>query len=105
MPGLLLEKVGSVEDVAKIYSDKHEPVMSMGKGGLKKGELNRPLGISLEGERRIHFCDSWNSRIQVFSRNGTFRKEFGKGLLVMPHSVVLRGKYALVSGLGHKRCV
>ena len=95
-----IEGMGSVEDVVGIYAKKLDPFLSMGRGGVKKGGLNQPLGIGLEGERRIYFCDSWNSRIQVFSRNGTFRKEFGKGQLVMPHSIVLHDNCALVSDWG-----
>ena len=74
-----LKRIGTVHEMRRLYSDKLEPVRSIiGKKGIKKGEFNYPHGVRIEGEK-IYVCDSSNSRVQVFSNDGKFLTEFGKG--------------------------
>ena len=40
-----LERIGTVQDVRRFYSDKLEPVWSIGKIGNKRGEFNYPRGV------------------------------------------------------------
>ena len=83
-----LERIGTVQEVGRLYSDKLEPVWSIGKKGSKKGEFDYPRGTRVEGEK-IYVCDSDNSRVQVFSKDGKFLTEFGKGQLVYPYDIAL----------------
>ena len=94
-----LERIGTVQEVRRFYSDKLEPVSSFGKKGNKKGEFNLPHGVRVDGEK-IYVCDTNNSRVQVFSNDGKFLTEFGKGQLDHPHDIALCDKWAFVSDWG-----
>ena len=52
-----LERLGTVLEVSRLYSDKLKPVRSFGKEGTKKGELDRPGGIRIDEEEKIYVCD------------------------------------------------
>ena len=91
-----LERIGTVQEMSSLYFDKLKPVWSIGKEGNKKGEFDYPRGIRIEGEK-IYVCDSDNHRIQVFSKDGKFLTEFGKGQLVYPYDIAVYDKWAFVS--------
>ncbi|KAI6647297.1 hypothetical protein LOD99_12294 [Oopsacas minuta] len=73
-----LEKLGSIQDIAVPYRNKTEPTRRIEKSGPKKGELFYPHGLALDGNK-IYIADGRNSRIQIFSTDGKFIQEFGKG--------------------------
>ena len=91
-----LGRIGTVQEVRRLYSERLEPVRSIGKEGSKKGEFNYPHGIRIEGEK-IYVCDSNNRRVQVFSNDGKFLTEFGKGQLDYPYDIALCDKWAFIS--------
>ena len=91
-----LERIGTVQEVRRLYFDKLEPVKSIGKEGNKNGEFYFPRGIRVEGEK-IYVCDTINKRVQVFSNDSKFITEFGKGQLVNPYDIALYDKWAFVS--------
>ena len=93
----LLQQLERLGAVSRLYSDKLKPVRSIGKYGTKKGELNWPRGIRIDEEEKIYVCDCWNSRIQVFSEDGKFLTEFGKGQLYRPYDIALYDRWAFVS--------
>lgn len=43
---------------------------TLGRGGSKKGELNRPTGIVVDSKGNIYVADSMNYRIQALDKNG-----------------------------------
>ncbi|MCK4364985.1 MAG: hypothetical protein KAW45_02935 [Thermoplasmatales archaeon] len=45
--------------------------------GSNPGELNRPRGIDIGSDGYVYVADTGNSRIQVFTKDGSFVKEFG----------------------------
>ena len=94
-----LIRLGSIQDTAGLYINKTNPVRSIGKPGSKKGELNGPLGLALDGEK-IFVADNNNSRIQIFSMEGKFIQEFGKGKLINPHSIAISDEWVFVSDWG-----
>ena len=91
-----LERIGTVQEVKRLYSGKLEPVRSIGKEGSKKEEFKYPCGIRIEGEN-IYVCDYNNKRVQVFSDDGKFLTEFGKGQLSNPHDIAICDKCAFIS--------
>ena len=93
----LLECFGSVQDRPGLYKDKVKAVKCFSKKGSKKGELNLPRGITLDEDRMIYVSDCGNSRIQIFSTEGKFISEFGKGQLKEPCSIVLYDTWVFVS--------
>ena len=101
-----LERMGTVQEVRRLYSDKLEPVWSLGERGWKNGEFEYPQCIRVEGEK-IYVCNQNNSRVQVFSNDGKFLTKFGKGLvdhvlsLFRPYDIALCDKWAFVSDRYH----
>lgn len=91
-----LESVATIQNVSKLYSDKLEPVKSIGNEGNKR-DLNEPRGIRIDEEEKIYVCDYNNSRIQVFSKDGDFLTEFGKGQVIRPHDIAVDDNWAFVS--------
>ncbi|KAI6653873.1 E3 ubiquitin-protein ligase TRIM71-like isoform X1, partial [Oopsacas minuta] len=96
-----LEKLGSIQDIAVPYRNKTEPIRRIGKPGSKKGELNYPNGLALDGDK-IYIADAHNSRIQIFSTEGKFIQEFGKGELQYPRGIALYKEWVFISDWGLK---
>ena len=94
-----LEKIGSVQEVTRLYHEKMNPIATFGKLGSKKGEFNWPHGICVE-RNIIYICDYFNTRVQTFSKEGKFISEFGKGQLERPYGIALYDKWAFVSDNG-----
>lgn len=70
------------------YIGKEHPVISSCKIGSGDGEFKNPRALSIDRMRNeLYICDSSNSRIQVFSTKGEFRRSFGKDHLVEPLGV------------------
>ena len=92
-----LSKLGSIEETADLYKDKIQPIRSFGKEGGKKGELNAPVDIKLDGSSRIFVADHWNKRVQIFTPEGKSVGEIGKGHLKCPYSLEIMGGFLFVS--------
>jgi len=78
------------------YSKEGNYILEWGKPGDQPGEFNLPHGIAIDSKDRIYVADRSNSRIQVFSSNGTFISELkgddlGRpfGLAVLNHRIYL----------------
>ncbi|KAI6653476.1 RING finger protein nhl-1-like, partial [Oopsacas minuta] len=94
-----LEKLGSIQDIAVLYRNKTEPIRRIGRKGSKKGKLDFPGGLALDGDK-IYIADTDNNRIQIFSTEGKFIHEFGKGQLVYPHGIALHNDWVFISDWG-----
>ena len=92
-----LIEFGSIDDTTDLYKEKIQPNGSWGKYGAKKGELNLSLDIRVDGSDRIFVADHWNKRVQVFTPEGKFVCEIGKGHLKCPYSLELNGQFLFVS--------
>ncbi|KAI6656078.1 hypothetical protein LOD99_11333, partial [Oopsacas minuta] len=90
-----LEKLGSIQDVAVPYNKKTEPIRRTGKPGSKKGELYSPVGLALDGDK-INLADANNGRIQIFSTEGKFIHEFGKGQRLTPYGIALHNEWVFI---------
>src|SRR5688500_6722345 len=60
------------------YSQKFSYIPSWSEQGFMKGRLLWPEGIAVDQEGNVYVADTANSRIQVFSSNGTFISTIGK---------------------------
>jgi DNA-binding beta-propeller fold protein YncE len=47
-------------------------VTSFGSTGRGDAELDRPVGVGIDGKGRVHVADRGNHRIQVFEKDGTY---------------------------------
>jgi len=71
---------GSYEMPADLYAESYVdlPVArSWGIAGTEAGQFNRPRGIAIGPDGQVYVVDSDNARIQVFSPDGTFLRQWG----------------------------
>ena len=54
------------------------PVLSFGQQGSSTRMLNQPWGVAVNERDEIAVTESANSRVQVFSSDGTFLRSFGR---------------------------
>jgi DNA-binding beta-propeller fold protein YncE len=50
---------------------------TFGKSGFEKGQLSYPRHVALDSDGRVYVVDSRNNRVQKFTREGTFLKQWG----------------------------
>jgi tripartite motif-containing protein 71 len=60
------------------YMNKRKMLLKFGSRGSESGNFTWPRGIATGPNNEIVVADSSNHRIQVFSQEGNFIKEFGK---------------------------
>jgi len=83
-------------------------VRMFGSKGAGPGELYRPKGVAIDGDR-IYVAESDNHRVSVFSTEGKFFKSFGckgeaKAQFQCPRSVhVNKDGFILVADYGNNR--
>jgi len=81
----------------------------IGKTGTRPGEFNRPEGICMDAQDRLYVADSCNHRIQIFSADGQFIREYGKagsglGELSYPYDIAVdAGGNQFVCEFGNSR--
>jgi DNA-binding beta-propeller fold protein YncE len=66
----------------------------IGKAGTGPGEFNRAEGICVDAQDHIYVADSCNHRIQIFSADGKFIRQYGKagsglGELSYPYDIAV----------------
>lgn len=66
----------------------------LGQAGTGPGEFNRPEGICVDGQDRLYVADSCNHRIQIFSADGKFVRQYGRagsglGELSYPYDIAV----------------
>jgi CheY-like chemotaxis protein len=65
------------ERIQKFTPGGTNVLLSVGRPGGGPGEFNRAEGIGVDAEGRLYTADSCNHRIQVFSADGTFLRQYG----------------------------
>jgi ABC-type spermidine/putrescine transport system permease subunit II/DNA-binding beta-propeller fold protein YncE len=111
---IFVSEYGEVERVQKFAFDRSQAVLAnsgsnalgtlgiprwiavFGKPGNGPGEFNRPEGLCVDAQDRLHVADSCNHRIQIFSSDGTFLRAYGKagsgkGELSYPYDICVDG--------------
>ena len=53
-------------------------VTKWGKFGALVGEFNLPTDVAIDHNDDVFVADSWNHRIQKFSKRGTFKTKWGQ---------------------------
>jgi ABC-type Fe3+ transport system permease subunit/DNA-binding beta-propeller fold protein YncE len=66
----------------------------IGRAGTGPGEFNRAEGICVDAQDRLYVADSCNHRIQIFSSDGKFLREYGQpgsglGELSYPYDIAV----------------
>ncbi|HEU0039625.1 MAG TPA: NHL repeat-containing protein, partial [Verrucomicrobiae bacterium] len=66
----------------------------IGRAGTGPGEFNRPEGICVDAQDRLYVADSCNHRIQIFSSDGKFIRQYGRpgsgwGELSYPYDIAV----------------
>ena len=57
---------------------QYQAISSFGSKGTGKGQFQYPRGVSVSSTGNIAVADWFNNRVQVFSSEGEYLKEFGK---------------------------
>lgn len=68
----------------------YELVQSWGEKGTGPGQFNDPTGIAVSADE-VFVADARNSRIQVFDKQGTFKRAFGNQVLGRPMNLAIAG--------------
>ncbi|KAI6659810.1 hypothetical protein LOD99_10635 [Oopsacas minuta] len=90
-----LDNLGSIQDTVVPYRNETKPIRKIGKPGNEKGELYWPTRLALDGDK-IYIADVNNNRIQIFSTEGNFIHEFGKGQLYSPYGIALHNEWVFI---------
>ncbi len=77
-------------------------VKRFAKGGSKDGELAYPNAVAVDSKGRIWVADSNNGRVQMFSPEGRYVKQFGGMLTPRGIAVDGRDRVFIVDTLQHK---
>ena len=81
----------------------------IGKAGTGPGEFNRAEGICVDAQDRLYVADSCNHRIQIFSADGKFIRQYGHagsglGALSYPYDIAVDARgYQFVCEFGNSR--
>jgi iron(III) transport system permease protein len=81
----------------------------IGRAGTGPGEFNRPEGVCVDAQDRIYVADSCNHRIQIFSGDGKFIRQYGHagsgwGELSYPYDIAVDAQgYHFVCEFGNSR--
>ena len=83
------------------YSLKREPIITAGKKGEGKEELDA-LGLFFdEDTQQIYIADFGNSRVQVMSLKGEFITSFGQDVLQLPWGISVNKDHIFVTDVRH----
>ncbi|MGJ7911134.1 6-bladed beta-propeller [Neobacillus sp. LXY-1] len=95
---------------AYVFDMNGKLLLEVGKPGTKDGEFNAPNGITADEEGNIYVVDTANQRVQIFDKQGKFKKIIngsnngkGESIFVNPRGIGIdsRGIMYVVSNLTH----
>ena len=96
--GSLSKEIDNV--LVRNYTQLSKPVKVFGTFGKGKGEFSNPRGVVIDnGNQKIFIADMSNSRIQVWSMEGDYLSEFGRGILQWPWEIVIFDHSIYISDL------
>ena len=75
------------ESCVKVFSKDGEMLFKIGCKGTGDGQLNIPIGLTIDMFENLVVCDNNNKRIQVFSLDGRFLNSVNEGM-ASPTSVI-----------------
>ena len=83
------------------YSLKKEPILTAGKKGKGKKELNAVGLFFDEDTQQIYIADYYNNRVQVMSLQGEFITRFGQDVLQGPWGISVNKDHIFVTDVRH----
>ncbi len=95
------------DHTVKIFTHGGRLLRRIGRSGSKDGKLSFPNGIFVDKSGTIFVADSNNGRVQVFSSDGKFERQFKGSLnkkLSLPRGIAIdkKNRVHVVDALGHK---
>lgn len=75
---IYLSEYSDVDRVQGFRAESHQAFLSFGQAGTGRGEFNRPEGLGLGPDDRLHVADSCNHRVQIFDRAGHWLSSYGR---------------------------
>ena len=79
---------------------------TIGSRGSGPGQFNWPSAVAISPDGDMYVTDYNNHRVQVFSPDGVFQREFGKGQLNSPLDILITADgHVLVADYGNNRVV
>ncbi|XP_066296565.1 tripartite motif-containing protein 3-like [Branchiostoma lanceolatum] len=89
-------KTDSLYHSEQIQNEKYVRKLRFGEEGIEQGQFLYPVGVTVSVEGEIFIADSGNQRIQVFTLQGTFVRQFPTVLSgrqnMQPHDMALDGE-------------
>ena len=80
-----------------VYQLNGDFVLKIGRFGKGEGEINYPRGITYdESSGDVYICDSKNNRVQILSKEFTFKSQFGADRLKRPRDVKLSKEHIFI---------
>ena len=79
------------------YQLNGEFISRIGREGNGELQFHYPFGLTIdESNGEIYICDCYNNRIQILSKEFSFKSQFGKDTLNYPRDVKLSKRYIFV---------
>ena len=72
-----------------IFTLEGQLIRTIGSHGSGPGQFNCPIAVAISPDGDMYVTDCWNHRVQVFSPDGVFQREFGKGQLKYPLDILI----------------
>ena len=83
-----------------VYSSAFELQRTFGTPGMNPGEFRSPIGLALDASTgEIIIADGGNSRIQIFSTDGNYRRVFGEHIKQTDTTWQVVGTFARMQGV------
>ena len=86
-----------------VFDEQRKHIRSFGQQGSGNGQLISPTGIAVDADGLVYVCNRINSRIEMFSTDGTFVKHIGVGHLSYFWGVTVNNKQVYVADSGNSR--
>ena len=89
-----------------IFTLEGQLLRTIGSQGSGPGQFNCPSAVAISPDGDMYVSDDDNHRVQVFSPDSIFQREFGKGHLSYPYDILLTADgQVLVADKGNNRVV
>lgn len=86
------------------YSPSGEVLLEIGKKGTAPGEFNQPHDVSVDPRNGdLYVMDTFNKRVQVFDKNGTFKRQWS-GDFIQPFGIAVhpKGEFLVVANTANR---
>ncbi|KAI6649891.1 Cell surface protein [Oopsacas minuta] len=94
--------ISQISDCILNYQVNGKFISIIGKPGKGELEFDDPLGLTFnESNGEVYICDSNNNRIQILSKELTFRTQFGQDNLESPLDVKLTKEFIYILDLSN----